>query len=214
VLRVPCGGGVPPRGPSILIDKPALLERFEDGLEVARGAWPVDAFEPILIEERRKARLAELDLPQHAEERGHGFLGFALDAEDSRGALGTVAVAGLGSGAETEIDGMPPFGRGELKMRHLMQQHIGLGLAAERVPGPGKVDGRAAGQERHAEGAGEIAGDRVVALGLCALSPRRFGWIGDSPEDAARARVDQRGKALDHARQILRRDIGQDHKGD
>src|SRR6185312_17120535 len=100
-------------------------------------AKPAGAFEPVLIEERGEPRLVEFDLPQYAKQRGHCFFGLALDAEDRRGALRAVAITSLRSGAETEIDRVPPPGRGELEMRHLMQQHIGLGIAAQRLAGPG-----------------------------------------------------------------------------
>src|SRR5260221_313607 len=95
-----------------------------------RRGRAVGAFEPVLIEKRGEGGLAELDLPEDAEERGHRLLALALDAEDEHRAIRRVARAGLGSGAETEIDDAAALRRGELEMRHLVQQHIGLGLAA------------------------------------------------------------------------------------
>src|SRR5438552_19197753 len=96
------------------------------------GLLALGALDPVLIEEGGEPGLPKLDLPQDAEQRGHGLLALALEAEERGGAIGGPACAGLRSRAETEIDALAPRRRGELEMRDLVQEDIGLGLTAQR----------------------------------------------------------------------------------
>ncbi len=74
--------------------------------------------------------MAQLRLPQNAEQRGHRFLALAFEAEARGRALGPGPVAGFGAGTEAEFDRVAARGRSELEMRHLVQQDISLGFGA------------------------------------------------------------------------------------
>src|SRR5579883_2945497 len=100
------------------------------------GSLPPYAFEPVLIEKRGEGGLPEFDLPEDAKERRHGFFPFALKAEKPGGALGRRAIAGLGAGAEAKIDLVSALGSDELKVGRFVQEHIGFGLTARRLPIP------------------------------------------------------------------------------
>jgi len=52
------------------------------------GSGAVEAFEPVLIEERGERRLAEPRLPNDPEQRGRRLVGLALQHRHSRRTLG------------------------------------------------------------------------------------------------------------------------------
>src|SRR5579864_2284441 len=117
-----------------------LLKLAEHRGKMRRRLGPARTLEPILVEERGKTGLAKLNFPQNTEQRGKRLLALALHAEECRGALGRSPVTGLGAGAEAEIDQHAAFRRRDLEMRDLMQQHIGLGVAAESRAVPAEVE--------------------------------------------------------------------------
>jgi hypothetical protein len=80
----------------------------------------VESFEPILIEERGKRRLAEGHLPGDAEQRGGGLVSLAFQWRQNGGALGRVTIEGVGTGSETKLDNAPSLERGQGEMGYLM----------------------------------------------------------------------------------------------
>src|ERR1700736_3974416 len=130
------------------------------------------ALEPVLVEEGGERRLAELDFPQDAQQRGHRLLALARQTEYCRRRLGRVALAGLGAGAEAEIDASPARRRRELEMRRLMQQDIGLCVAARACAVPAEIFAWAAGPQPHAQ-----AGEQTVSRAAMRPCQRRGGAI-------------------------------------
>ena len=197
--------------PAILIDEAKLLEVGEYRGKMRGGFGPLGAFEPVLIEERGEGRLAELDFPEDTEERCPRFLGLARHTEEKLRRIRRFAVAGFGARAETEIDRVPAFGRCELEMRDLMQQHIGLGLAAKRAAAPAKIQQRATGKDRHAEKLSQRDGDLLMRLGRVGAGALGLARIGDAPEDGTRRQRKMVRKTVEHGFQRVRFDRCQDH---
>src|SRR6185437_11759073 len=103
--------------------------------------------------------------------------------------LGRYSVSGLRSRAEAVIDAAPPLGRGELEMRHLMQEHVGLGIAAYAVAVPAEIRRRRTGPQVQAEA-------REDAQGVVVVQGRRHG-AGDLFEDRPCAAIEGCGEAVE-----------------
>src|SRR6185437_14269786 len=167
------GRAKPKRRAAVGGEKSAAAERCQDRSKMRDGAGPFGAFEPILIEKRRKGRVAELGFPQDAEQRCHRFLALDGEAEETGGRSRGRAVAGLRARPETEIDAAAPFRRGELEMRELVRQHIGFRVAAQRGAVPTEVELRSSGTDRNAEPPGKC--ERV---GVMRRRPRAGRTLG------------------------------------
>src|SRR6266481_6135501 len=77
------------------------------------GSGAVEAFEPVLIEERGERRLAESRLPDDPEQRGRRFVGFALQRRQRGGALGRNTIERVRARPEAELHKTTPFGRSQ-----------------------------------------------------------------------------------------------------
>jgi hypothetical protein len=194
------------------VDQAELPKFSEHAREMRRRLGPVGAFEPVLIEERGKTGLPQLDFPQYAEQRRQRFLALAFNPKhNGRGTLGGRAMSGFRSGAETEIDEAAPSRWRDLEMRDFMQQDIGLGCAAQGVTVPSEVQRRAAIANSHPEKGGEREGGGVIRVGFGALGALRAARVCDAGKDAPLRLVQLCGKAAEHAREFCRLDRGQDH---
>ena len=171
------------------------------------------AFKPILVEEGRQRRLAELDLPEDAEQRGLCFLALARETEDRRRAFRPVARAGLGSSAEAEIDRLATRRRRELEMRGLVQQNIGLCVAAHGGAVPAEILARIAAPDPHAERRQKLQCLGMMSAGGAASGPRRRGGLREPAEDGAGgAAAERRLAALQQVREAMRGNRRQDHR--
>src|SRR6266446_2780515 len=88
------------------------------------GGGAVEAFEPVLIEERGERRLAESCLPEDPEERGRRFVGFPLQRRQRGGALGRNTIERVRTRPQPELDEPSPFGRSEHEMGDFVQDDI------------------------------------------------------------------------------------------
>ena len=120
------------------------------------------AFKPVLIEERGKRGMTELDLPENPEKRGDGLLMLARDAVKALCALRSVAIPGLRTRTEPEIDDTASRRRCQLEVRPFMEQHISLGLDANGGSVPAEVELRRTRANDHAQSAQERARLAVV----------------------------------------------------
>src|SRR5262249_14836764 len=134
-----------PGRPQRRVEKPAHPQPRERPFEMCRGTGPLAAFEPILIKEGGEGRLAELDLPEDAEQRGHCLLALAGDSEEALCPVRRRPTTGLRTSAEAEINEAAPFGRGELVVRDFVKEDVGLGIGAQASAVPREILGRAAG---------------------------------------------------------------------
>ena len=87
--------------------------------------------------------------------------------------FGGDALARIRPRSEPEIDQPAALRRGEHEMRHLMQDHISLGIAVERGAVPVERRMRTRGMDRHAELAGNFDRLPAVPLGHPAACPLR-----------------------------------------
>jgi hypothetical protein len=69
----------------------------------------VEPFEPILIEERGKRRLAECRFPDDAEQRGRRLIFVARQRRQNRGALGLLTIQCVGTRPQPEFNQASPL---------------------------------------------------------------------------------------------------------
>lgn len=74
------------------------------------------AFEPILVEQRRKSGMTKLGLPQNTKERRHRLLVLARQTEQHLSVQGTMAIARFGARTKAKIHLRPARRRRELVM--------------------------------------------------------------------------------------------------
>ena len=144
------------------------------------------ALEPVLVEEGSERRLAERAFPKDAEERGHRLFLLAGEEREPRRAFGCRPVAGLGSRAKAEIDAPAAGGGGKLVMRHLVQQHIGFGVDAQRAAVPAYPAPRRSGPETEAEPARQTQSGAMMGFRRASARPRRLPRLNQSLKNAPR----------------------------
>ena len=85
-----------------------------------RSRRAIEAFEPVLIEERGEGRLAELRLPDDAEQRRCRLIPITCQGGENCSARSGITIDGVGAGPEPEIDQPPALGRRQSKMSDLV----------------------------------------------------------------------------------------------
>ena len=159
---------------------------------MARGR-AVEAFEPILVEERGERRLSERRLPDDPEQRGRRLIRLALQRRQHRSALGRVTVERVRTGPEPELDEPSPLGRGQREMGDFVQDHVRLGSAVERNSVPIEAARGRLGVDRHAEGARDGECRETMPLGLRSRGAVRRGRA-DPPKYRAGKPVGEAGR--------------------
>lgn len=96
-------------------------------------------------------------------------------------------------------------------MRDLVQQDIGLGLAAQRMAIPAEVEHRASWQNSHAKQVGKGECLRVMSEGGGALGATRGAGACNAAEDGSGQPVEACGERVQNARQKNGLDRREDH---